>query len=72
MEEQKGKRELVAITFDVAVTVESNDNQSKDAGLHIKVLEATVSKESGTKTIGESRVSFSVPVTLPYTIVNNA
>jgi len=72
MEGLQGQRERTSIEFNVAVTVESNALGAKEGGLHIKVLEASISKETEQKAIGESRVSFSVPVALPYTIVNNA
>ncbi|WP_157081047.1 hypothetical protein [Novosphingobium naphthalenivorans] len=72
VEDLQGQRERTSIDFNVAVTVESSTSGAKEGGLNIKVLEASLSKNSENRTVGESRVSFSVPVTLPYTLVNNA
>jgi hypothetical protein len=71
-EAMPNSHEALMIEFDVAVTVESGEASSKDGGLNIKVLEASISKDQSRRTVGESRVRFSVPVTLPYTIVRNA
>jgi hypothetical protein len=72
LEKSAGRRESQTIEFDVAVTVESGESASKEGGLNIKVVEASLSKDTSKRTVGESRVRFSVPVSLPYTTVHNA
>lgn len=72
LESKAGGRVPQTIEFDVAVTVESGEASSKGGGVNIKVVEASLSKDISKRTVGESRVRFSVPVSLPYTTVNNA
>ncbi len=55
------------VTFDVAVTVESSSGKKKHGGLNVKVLEASLGNEDSKRTLGESRVSFVIPVCLPTT-----
>lgn len=55
------------VAFDVAVTVEGTSGTKKGAGTAIKVIEAKLESGSATKTVGESRVTFEVPICLPTT-----
>jgi len=60
------------VEFDVAVTVESARSGSKSGGTNIRVIEASLSTDSSEKTVGESRVKFSVPVSMPSTRIEDA
>jgi hypothetical protein len=55
------------VSFDVAITVESTSGNKKQGGLNVKVIEASMGKDDSKRTIGESRISFMVPVCLPTT-----
>jgi hypothetical protein len=55
------------VEFDVAITVEKTSGKSKSGGVNIKVIEADLTSNTLQKTVGESRVKFSVPVCLPST-----
>ena len=72
LENAPGQRETQNIEFDVAITVESAEQSTKDGGINIKVVEASISADLSKRTVGESRVRFSVPISLPYTLVHNA
>ncbi|MEG8219926.1 hypothetical protein OSJ57_04745 [Sphingomonas sp. HH69] len=58
---------LREVEFDVAITTESSTERSKSGGMNIKVIEADLTAGSSEKTLGESRVKFSVPIQLPFT-----
>ncbi|HVQ06917.1 MAG TPA: hypothetical protein VMS43_00630 [Allosphingosinicella sp.] len=55
------------VEFDVAVTVESSETSSKSGGIAIRVIEADLSADKSKRVTGESRVKFSVPVSMPST-----
>jgi len=59
------------VEFDVAVTVENSGTASKSGGVNIKVIEADLTSESVKKTVGESRVKFSIPVSMPATVITD-
>jgi hypothetical protein len=63
---------LREVEFDVAVTVENSKGGKKGAGLNIRVIEASLSSDTSEKTVGESRVRFSVPVSMPSTRIEDA
>lgn len=58
---------ITDVKFDVAITVEANEGRKKSGGLNIKVLEAQIGSEKDRRIVGESRITFSVPVCLPTT-----
>lgn len=58
---------LREVEFNVAITTESSTERSKSGGVNIKVIEADLTAGSSEKTLGESRVKFSVPIQLPFT-----
>jgi hypothetical protein len=59
------------VEFDVAITTEQTSDKSKSGGLNIKVIEADLTSAVTRKTVGESRVKFSVPVAMPATIITD-
>lgn len=59
------------VEFDVAITTEQTADKTKSGGVNIKVIEADLSSTTTRKTIGESRVKFSVPVAMPATIITD-
>ena len=62
-----GSIPIANVSFDVAVTVESASGRKKHAGLNVKVIEASLGKDDAKRIVGESRVSFVVPVCPPTT-----
>ena len=55
------------VEFDIAITSESTSDKSKSGGMNVKVIEADLTSASSKRLVGESRVKFSVPISLPYT-----
>lgn len=59
------------VEFDVAITTEQTTDKSKSGGINIKVIEADLTASTTHKTVGESRVKFSVPIAMPSTIITD-
>jgi hypothetical protein len=59
------------VEFDVAITTEQTTDKSKSGGINIKVIEADLTASTTHRTVGESRVKFSVPVAMPSTIISD-
>lgn len=51
--------------FDIAVTAETHEEQTGKAGLGIKIIDAGIQGQTGSKTTEASRIKFSVPLKLP-------
>lgn len=66
-----GDLTIQEVEFNVAVTVESSKSVKKEGGFAIKVIEASLSGQELEKTVGESRVKFTVPLALPGTKVKS-
>ena len=59
------------VEFDIAITSETTSEKGKSGGMNVKVIEADLTSSSREKMMGESRVKFSVPVTLPFTRITD-
>ncbi len=51
--------------FDIAVTAETHSNQTGKASLSVRVVEAGVQGQTGSKNVAANRIQFSVPLKLP-------
>jgi hypothetical protein len=52
------------VEFDIAVTAETHDTKTGKAGVSVKIVEAGVQGQTGSKNTEVSRIQFSVPLKL--------